>query len=90
MFWINDKSQNATKIYSVYDKVYKMNIAKTNSTKTQNEPNITKKVHLTDVNGIPPDVGESFVSSLETSIAAGVLYDLNSVSIHNGKSTKNI
>ena len=67
-----------------------MNIAKTNSTKTQNEPNITKKVHLTDVNGIPPDVGESFVSSLETSIATGILYALNSVSIHNGNSTKNI
>ena len=69
-------------------KVYIMIIAKTSYRKTQNETNIIKTVHLTDVNVIPPDVSEPLDIALETS--AGVSYMRSSVSIHNGNSAKNI
>lgn len=70
-------------------KGHKMNIAKTNYRKTQNEPNIIKTVHLTGVNVMPPDVSEPLDLALETSTAAGVLYMRSSVSIHSGNSARN-
>lgn len=58
-----------------------MIITKTHYRKTQNEPNITRTVHLKDVNEIPPDISEPLDSFSETSMAS-------SVSIHNGNSIK--
>ena len=47
-------------------KVHKMNIAKINYRKIQNEPHITKSAHLTNVNEISPDVSEPLDLALET------------------------
>ena len=67
--------------HSVHDKVHKMIIARTNYTKTQNEPTIIKTVHFTDVNEIPP----------ETSPIAGISSGMtSSASIHKGTPAKNI
>ena len=72
-------------------KVHKMNIAKINYRKIQNEPHITKSAHLTNVNEISPDVSEPLDLALKTSPAADVLYVMrSSVSIHNGKSARKI
>lgn len=77
--------------FSKHNKVHKIIIAKTNYRKTQNEPSIIKTVHLTDVNGIQPDVCEPLDLVSETSPAAGISYGVkSSPSIHNGNSARNI
>lgn len=69
-----------------------MHIAKTNYSKTQNDPNITNiYVHITDVSEILPVFNEPFDSVLGTSIAAGILTGMkSSSSIHNGNPIRNI